>query len=86
MITLHGGITDAIEWSLGLGELPWQSANQLYVRFLGDDAAKELAGTENARGPFFSPDSAWIGYFVGGDLKKISSDGGPSTTICSAGA
>jgi len=44
-----------------------------------------LAGTDGAEGPFFSPDGRWIGFFVGGLLKKIAVEGGAATTICETG-
>ena len=56
--------------------------SQLYVRSLSQDDAVPLAGTVNIRGPFFSPDGEWIGYFQLTDLKKVSIRGGPPITIC----
>jgi len=35
-----------------------------------------LPGTEGASLPFFSPDGQWIGFFAGGNLKKVSVQGG----------
>ena len=35
-------------------------------------------GTEDARAPFFSPDSQWVGFFAEGKLKKIPVTGGAS--------
>jgi eukaryotic-like serine/threonine-protein kinase len=58
--------------------------SQLYVRSLSQDDAVALAGIVNVRGPFFSPDGEWIGYFQVADLKKVSVRGGPPITICSA--
>ena len=40
-----------------------------------------LAGTEGASQPFFSPDGAWIGFFIGPQLKKVSLDGGTVVPI-----
>ncbi len=56
--------------------------SQLYVRSLSQDDAVPLASTANVRGPFFSPDGEWIGYFQLTDLKKVSIRGGPPITIC----
>jgi Tol biopolymer transport system component len=58
--------------------------SQLYVRDLGSLAAQPLAGTEGAIGPFWSPDSKWIGFASGGKLKKIPAAGGPVTTLADA--
>ena len=33
-----------------------------------------IPGTEGARGPFFSPDSQWLGFEAGGRLKKLPLD------------
>lgn len=41
-----------------------------------------LAGTTNARNPFFSPDSQWIGFFADGSLKTIAVTGGAAVTLC----
>jgi serine/threonine-protein kinase len=41
-----------------------------------------LDGTENASGPFFSPDSKRIGFFADGKLKSLAISGGAPTDIC----
>jgi serine/threonine protein kinase/Tol biopolymer transport system component len=43
-----------------------------------------VAGTMNATGPFFSPDSQWIAFFADGQLKKVSVSGGAPVTLCEA--
>ena len=57
---------------------------RIYVRALDQLQATVLSGTENARDPFFSPDSQWLGFFADGKLKKISIQGGAPVTICEA--
>jgi len=47
-------------------------SQQLYIRAIDSLQASPLAGTEDARDPFFSPDSQWIGFFARGKLKKLS--------------
>lgn len=49
---------------------------RLYVRDLADAVARPIPGTEDAVGPFFSPDGNWIGFFAGSNIKKVASDGG----------
>ncbi len=49
---------------------------RLYRRRLSDETAVPLDGTEGADCPFFSPDGAWIGFWAGGALRKVSIDGG----------
>jgi serine/threonine-protein kinase len=62
-----------------------QGIQQLYARRLGELQAAPLAGTTNARDPFFSPDSQWIGFFADSSLKKIAVTGGAAVTLCAAG-
>jgi serine/threonine protein kinase/Tol biopolymer transport system component len=59
---------------------------QLYVRHLNQLTAIPLAGTEDARNPFFSPDGRWIGFFddVHSKLKKVAATGGDPVTLCDA--
>src|SRR5207249_1813014 len=38
----------------------------LWLRSMTELTATELAGTENAQHPFWSPDSQWIGFFSEG--------------------
>ncbi len=59
---------------------------QIWVRDLDSLAARPLTGTEDAFGPFWSPDSRRIGFFASGKLKKIEVAGGPAQTLCSAAA
>ncbi len=54
---------------------------QLWVRDLDAVEAKPLAGTEEARRIFWSPDSKFIGYFANAKLKKVGADGGPSLVL-----
>ncbi len=58
---------------------------QLATRTLDQAQATLLKGTENASSPFFSPDGEWIGFFAGGQMKKVSVHGGASITICDIG-
>jgi serine/threonine protein kinase/Tol biopolymer transport system component len=49
---------------------------KLFTRRLDQPKATELAGTEGAAQPFFSPDGQWIGFSAGAKLSKISVEGG----------
>ncbi len=51
-------------------------ASMLSVRTLNELDSRELAGTNDATEPAFSPDGKWIVYYTNGDLNKISVDGG----------
>jgi len=78
------------EWTITLPELSRVSSavlspvgerivflgdGQLWVRSLRDRIARPLSGTDGAMGPFWSPDGAWIGYFVGRRVFKVSIEG-----------
>ncbi len=56
----------------------------LWVRPLNAMSANELAGTEGASDPFWSPDSRFIGFFATNKLKKVEAAGGPPLTISDA--
>ena len=59
-------------------------ASRLHIRRFSQSDPVELSGTEGARGPFFSPDGQWIGFFADGKLKKIAVHGGAAVTLCDA--
>src|SRR5262249_41081983 len=46
------------------------TVTQLFKRRLDEAEATVMAGTEGARGPFFSPDGQWIGFWADNKLKK----------------
>ena len=85
--SLHGGPHGRVAISpggkhivyLGGGDEP-----KLWVRDIDREQPRELAGTEGARnqGLFWSPDSQFIGFAVGRELKKVSVQGGPAITVC----
>ena len=54
---------------------------KIFTRKLDQSKATELTGTEGARGPFFSPDGNWLGFFASGKLYKISVDGGAAVPL-----
>jgi Tol biopolymer transport system component len=61
-------------------------STRLYARRLSELTATELPGTAGARGPFFSPDDKWVGFWAQGALKKTLVDGGGSpVTLTPAG-
>jgi eukaryotic-like serine/threonine-protein kinase len=61
--------------------LVYQSRGRLMLRALDQLDAVPLGGITSARAPFFSPDGRWIGFFAGGDLKKVSITGEPVITL-----
>ncbi len=50
----------------------------------GSVAPRQLAGTEQASYPFWSPDGRTIGFFASGKLKTTPAAGGPITIVCDA--
>jgi eukaryotic-like serine/threonine-protein kinase len=56
----------------------------LWMRPMNSLTSQELAGTNNATFPFWSPDSRFIGFFADGKLKKIDASGGAVITLCDA--
>ena len=53
----------------------------LWLRSLDHVDARQLAGTEDAQDPFWSPDNRWIGFFANGTLRKIPAAGGAVKVI-----
>src|SRR6202049_3387285 len=64
--------------------LVYVSQNRLFTRRLDQPKAIELADTEGAFAPFFSPDGQWVAFFARGKLKKTSVEGGTAVTVCDA--
>jgi serine/threonine protein kinase len=65
--------------------LVYVSQDRLFTRRLDQPKATELAGTEGAYQPFFSPDGQWVAFFTPGKLKKISVEGGAAIALFAAG-
>ena len=59
-----------------------QGETKLWVRNLDQAEARELDGTEEARGPFWSPDSQFIGFVTETEVRKVSVRGGAPMTLC----
>ena len=56
-------------------------SSRLKVRRLDRLESVELAETDGAEMPFFSPDSRWVGYFDDRVMKRVSLDGAESPSI-----
>jgi serine/threonine-protein kinase len=57
-------------------QIVYVAERKLWVRPLDSEQARSIDGSEGADGPFWSPDSAQIGFASGGELKKVSLSGG----------
>ena len=57
---------------------------RLYLRSLDQDDARPIGGTEDTAplSPFFAPDGQWVGFYSGGQLKKVALAGGTPITLC----
>jgi eukaryotic-like serine/threonine-protein kinase len=58
----------------------------LSLHRMADPEGAPLAEFVGATHPFFSPDSAWLGFFAGGELRKVSVLGGTAQTLARANA
>jgi serine/threonine protein kinase/Tol biopolymer transport system component len=67
-----------------LGYLESAGKNALWVYELGSQTAMNLADTEGATYPFWSPDGRYLAFFADGKLKKLEISGGPVQIICDA--
>ena len=56
----------------------------LIIRELSSLEFREVAGTDGAWSPFWSPDGKWIGFFSDGKMRKVLAAGGPVQAICDA--
>ena len=56
-------------------------ARTLFVRKLAAPDVEPLVVLEGGEGPFFSPDSQWLGFFADGKMKKVSMRGGAPVTL-----
>ena len=56
----------------------------MWARPLDSLVAREIAGTEGATYPFWSPDSKALGFFQQGKLKRVALAEGVPTSLCDA--
>ena len=66
---------------LALASVGADGIPRLWVRALDSREARALPGTAGAQAPFWSPDGRNIGFFAGGQLKRISAQGGRIQTL-----
>ena len=65
--------------------LVYSANEQLYLRAMDQTEATPVRGTEgDPRGPFFSPDGEWVGFWADGQLKKVAISGGAPVRLCDA--
>ncbi len=61
-----------------------EQKSRLWVRALDGASARELAGTDHASRPFWSPDSRSVGFFADGQLKRIDIGSGSVQALTAA--
>lgn len=61
----------------------YPASGRLWVRELSALESRALDGTEKAVAPTWSPDSSWVAYFVGDELRKSPISGGRAVRIAS---
>ena len=61
-----------------------EEQRMLWVRPMDRGAPRLLPGTEDAFGPFWSPDSRSLGFFANGELKTIDTSSGSVETLDSS--
>ena len=84
-VSLTGTGRNAVALSSDGTRLVFSANEQLYLRALDETEATPVRGTEGgARSPFFSPDGEWVGFYAGGELKKVAIRGGAPVRLCDA--
>ncbi|MBK5291794.1 MAG: serine/threonine-protein kinase [Acidobacteriia bacterium] len=56
----------------------------LWIRRLDETDARQVPGTDGAIMPFWSPDSQWLGFVAGNELRKVDLRGGPAQRLADA--
>jgi serine/threonine protein kinase/Tol biopolymer transport system component len=65
--------------------IAYVAENKLWVRPLESEQARTIEGTDGAEGPFWSPDSAQIGFVSGSELKKVALAGSSAFPLAKVG-
>ena len=85
-IVVPAPVVDAFHYRIALSpggtHLAYAGNDQLYLRAMDQIEATPVPRTEGAIEPFFSPDGEWIGFWAGGQLKKVSITDGVPVTLC----
>jgi serine/threonine-protein kinase len=69
--------------------LAYVADNQLLLRSFDQLEGRPVpasGGQRFARGPFFSPNGQWLGFWQEGELRKVPVTGGPAVTLAKADA
>lgn len=65
-------------------KIAYVATGALYVRDLSqvDPQRVDDSVGSSLTSPFWSPDSGWVGYSTGEELRKVAAGGGPGRTLC----
>ena len=66
--------------------IAFNTTDGLWMRRIEDLEASFVRGTEGARTPFFSPDSQQLGFWAGGQIKRVAVTGGAAVSLGPVGA
>ncbi len=61
--------------------IAYASGDRLWIRRLDKLEPREISGAEDPVHPFWSPDSAWVGYFSGNRIMKVAIAGGEAIKV-----
>jgi serine/threonine protein kinase/Tol biopolymer transport system component len=75
-------VGDSLSLSPDGRKLVVSASGGLWMRNFDALEWRHLPGTEGAVSPFWSPDSRYVAFGVGNELRKIDSTGGPPETVC----
>ena len=56
----------------------------IYVRRLDELTSRQIAGSEGARDPTFSPDGRWLAFHAGSKIRKVNMAGGVPANLADA--
>ena len=56
-------------------------SSSIFLREMGEVAARELTGSQDGQQPFFSSDDEWIGYYAPGAIRKVPRGGGAAVDM-----
>ena len=65
-----------------IGRAEGSGKTHLFIRSLRAEEATRIEGTDQATGPFWSPDGKHVAFFADGKLKRVAIAGGSPQALC----